>query len=111
MSETTTVAIPPGVTWRFFAPVAVDLVGPDGTTVGVASVEQEGHQLALTGIQGWRVRFPVGTRYADQHGNEVRREGVDVCPCGCKYWEHDRCIDCGGSDPLVPEDDRYGLLS
>lgn len=21
--------------------------------------------------------------------------GVDRCYCGCKYWENDRCIDCG----------------
>ena len=35
----------------------------------------------------------------DLHGNAVREEGVDRCYCGCKYWEHDRCIDCGGTDP------------
>jgi len=28
-------------------------------------------------------------------GNRVRQEGVDRCPCGCKYWENDRCVDCG----------------
>ena len=22
-------------------------------------------------------------------------EGVTVCACGCKYYEYDRCIDCG----------------
>lgn len=22
-------------------------------------------------------------------------EGLDRCQCGCKYWEYDRCIDCG----------------
>lgn len=38
----------------------------------------------------------------DEHGNVERREGLDRCYCGCKYWEHDRCIDCGGSD--VDED-------
>lgn len=27
--------------------------------------------------------------------NEIAEEGVDRCFCGCKYWEHDRCIDCG----------------
>ena len=31
----------------------------------------------------------------DKHGNVVAREGCDRCTCGCKYWEHDRCIDCG----------------
>lgn len=40
----------------------------------------------------------------DKLGNEVRREGVDRCYCGCKYWEHDRCIDCGGSEPIPEED-------
>lgn len=27
--------------------------------------------------------------------NKVAREGADRCTCGCKYWENDRCIDCG----------------
>ena len=30
----------------------------------------------------------------DEHGNFVALEGYDRCPCGCKYWEQDRCIDC-----------------
>lgn len=32
---------------------------------------------------------------ADVHGNVLAREGVDHCDCGCKYWEKDRCVDCG----------------
>lgn len=35
----------------------------------------------------------------DAHGNAVRQEGRDRCWCGCKYWENDRCIDCGGTEP------------
>lgn len=27
--------------------------------------------------------------------NTAAREGCDRCYCGCKYWESDRCIDCG----------------
>lgn len=27
--------------------------------------------------------------------NSIAREGCDRCYCGCKYWEADRCIDCG----------------
>ena len=38
------------------------------------------------------------TRKPD-HGNRVRQNGVDRCPCGCKYWENDCCIDCGGTEP------------
>jgi len=30
----------------------------------------------------------------DKHDNTLAREGYDRCSCGCKYWEHDRCIDC-----------------
>lgn len=30
-----------------------------------------------------------------QHGNRLAREGCTRCHCGCKYWEHDRCVDCG----------------
>ncbi len=22
-------------------------------------------------------------------------DGVDRCECGCKYWQGDRCVDCG----------------
>jgi hypothetical protein len=32
---------------------------------------------------------------SDVHGNLVAREGVDRCTCGNKYWEQDRCVDCG----------------
>lgn len=38
-------------------------------------------------------------RVPDVHGNRVRREGCDRCACGCKYWENDRCIDCGSTEP------------
>jgi hypothetical protein len=41
--------------------------------------------------------------HADLNGNAVLQDGVDVCPCGCKYWENDICIDCGGT---VPEPDN-----
>lgn len=34
----------------------------------------------------------------DKNGNTLRTEGVDRCYCGCKYWENDRCIDCGGTE-------------
>lgn len=27
-------------------------------------------------------------------GNYAAENGVDCCPCGCKYWANDRCIDC-----------------
>ena len=29
------------------------------------------------------------------HPAEMATQGVDRCECGCKYWENDRCIDCG----------------
>jgi hypothetical protein len=32
-------------------------------------------------------------------GNKVRDSGADRCACGCKYWENDRCIDCGSTEP------------
>lgn len=35
----------------------------------------------------------------DRLGNRIRREGCDRCWCGCKYWEHDVCVDCGGTEP------------
>lgn len=33
----------------------------------------------------------------DDHGNTYAEEGVDICHCGSKYWENDRCVDCGQS--------------
>lgn len=29
------------------------------------------------------------------HNNTVAVEGCTRCVCGCKYWENDRCVDCG----------------
>lgn len=40
----------------------------------------------------------------DQWGNEVREEGVDRCWCGSKYWENDRCVDCGGTEVETDEE-------
>lgn len=31
----------------------------------------------------------------DIHGNVTAQEGCSRCECGCKYWEKDRCVDCG----------------
>jgi hypothetical protein len=39
-------------------------------------------------------------------GNTIAREGADRCFCGCKYWENDRCIDCGTHITQVPQEDR-----
>jgi hypothetical protein len=45
--------------------------------------------------------------WCDPHFNRIAEEGVTRCPCGCKYWEHDRCVDCGlwAGDDLVIGDD------
>lgn len=40
----------------------------------------------------------------DRNGNYLANDGCDICACGCKYWENDRCIDCGQDvlpDPLA----------
>lgn len=37
----------------------------------------------------------MSNRKSDQLGNEIAQEGCDRCFCGCKYWEYDRCVDCG----------------
>ena len=38
---------------------------------------------------------------ADRLGNEIAQEGCDRCWCGCKYWENDRCVDCGSQVPTI----------
>jgi len=57
------------------------------------------------GAIGMRVGFGgARTVWPDANGNTVREEGVDRCPCGCKYWEDDRCVDCGGTEVVEPDD-------
>ena len=34
--------------------------------------------------------------------NIIAQEGCDRCFCGCKYWEHDRCIDCSTHVRVIP---------
>jgi hypothetical protein len=38
--------------------------------------------------------------------NTIAQEGCDRCVCGCKYWENDRCIDCGTHINQVPQEVR-----
>jgi hypothetical protein len=49
----------------------------------------------------------AGWHPVDSHGNYVAEEGVTLCACGCKYWEHDRCTDCGtvAYDDILQGDD------
>jgi hypothetical protein len=54
----------------------------------------------------WDTPRPATATATGHLGNQVREEGVDRCAtCGCKYWEHDVCIDCTevGHEP-VPAD-------
>jgi hypothetical protein len=39
-------------------------------------------------------------------GNKIAQEGCDRCFCGCKYWENDRCIDCGTHINQVPQEGK-----
>lgn len=52
---------------------------------------------------GWAVEV---ARPANDLGNVVREDGVDRCPCGSKYWEHDACVDCGGTEVEVDVENR-----
>lgn len=42
----------------------------------------------------------------DVHGNVVAIDGATRCWCGSKYWERDRCIDCGAVPYTDPYPDR-----
>ncbi len=35
------------------------------------------------------------THLPDRFGNQLQCEGLARCACGCKYYELDRCVDCG----------------
>lgn len=39
----------------------------------------------------------------DTHGNTIAEEGVTRCDCGCKYWEKDKCVDCGAAVQKISE--------
>lgn len=39
--------------------------------------------------------------------NTFAREGCDQCYCGCKYWENDKCIDCGTMIESLLEDPEW----
>ena len=60
----------------------------------------------MTDFPGWIYEPGTGRRkWADEHGNTVAREGCSRCDCGCKYWENDRCIDCGAKyEPRFDDD-------
>lgn len=49
----------------------------------------------------------------DDHGNQIAVEGSTRCVCGVKYWENDRCIDCGRSPvrSITPEEVNVVVLA
>ena len=46
---------------------------------------------------------------SDHLGNTMALEGCDRCFCGCKYWENDRCVDCGLHISTIREQDHRGV--
>lgn len=46
------------------------------------------------------------TAVPDRHGNVVAEEGCTRCACGSKYWEADRCVDCGAPASTAPRAGR-----
>jgi hypothetical protein len=67
----------------------------------------DGNRLRASSVPGRRATGPEAREWCDAHFNRLAEEGVTRCACGCKYWEHDRCIDCGlwAGDDLVIGDD------
>jgi len=70
----------------------------------------DGNRLRAQSIPGRRRNGPALEEWRDlldaqrdPNGNICREDGVDRCPCGCKYWAADHCVDCDGTD--VIEDD------
>jgi hypothetical protein len=48
-------------------------------------------QAVVEAAKTERLNDPASKR----HGNLTAESGCDRCWCGNKYWEFDRCIDCG----------------
>src|SRR5262245_3170346 len=73
--------------WRIF-------VSDDGAEVVVRRANKD------EGVRGFTVADPLGGAMRLYKGepfnsNQTATEGCSRCECGCKYWEGDRCIDCG----------------
>ncbi len=91
-----------GVAWRLTNHIESAWTENEGVTPSAEGVLHGQHRSSMVGDI-----FDVdGTLYVvawsgfdllevDRHGNKTAEEGCDRCPCGCKYWEKDRCIDCG----------------
>jgi hypothetical protein len=72
------------------------VTGSVGATVGTEKVQPDG-SYAKTDVHTYARATDTCTvcSVGDKHGNVIALEGADRCDCGCKYWENDRCIDCG----------------
>jgi hypothetical protein len=71
-----------------------------GWHLAVLTPEQDAHWFKLAQEHWAAVQ-------RDRHlGNKIAREGCDRCSCGCKYWENDRCIDCGTHVSQIPQENQ-----
>ena len=77
---------------------------PDGQLCPSMSVgdvvELDGRWHTVVDIGFESVTVDPDDLITDRTWREVpyRENGIHRCPCGCKYWERDRCVDCGGTD-------------
>lgn len=62
----------------------------DGNRLRASSIP--GRRRGGPSIEEWRDAMAA---QRDANGNVAAQDGIDRCACGCKYWEHDRCVDCG----------------
>ena len=83
--------------WRIF-------VSPDGSEVVVRRADKHEGVRAIhhADHMGGRMVLHQGEPYND---NKSATEGCSRCECGCKYWEGDRCIDCGTVHDSARHDD------
>jgi len=69
--------------------------------VDVTKVKPVKIELVQTGAATERTDLAPWTPEQDNFRNLQAQEGCDRCFCGCKYWENDRCVDCGTHVSLI----------
>jgi hypothetical protein len=66
----------------------------------------EGSPAPIETVRAHESKHMIGDKLADDHGNTIAQEGCDRCFCGCKYWEFDRCVDCGTHISEINKENR-----
>lgn len=60
-----------------------------------ALIKEKNKQISILKNEILQAKLAQFSANTDSYGNMVAEHGCTRCECGCKYWEFDKCIDCG----------------